>query len=151
MQFHMPVKLYFGPDLIKTLPKSIIASTGLDALTHAVEAYLSKPATPVTDTNALAAVQLILGSVENAFTDIENNHGDRERLMYGSTIAAQLFITHITDLSKRLGIPVFKDLNIGKGQFETIADMSFHNNSNGSNPRPLEPEDYLKILENAFE
>jgi len=66
-------------------------------------------------------------------------------------IAAQLFISHITDLSKRLGIPVFKDLNIGKGQFETIADMSFHNNSNGSNPRPLGTEDYLKILENAFE
>jgi alcohol dehydrogenase class IV len=206
------------PDLLKTLPKSIVASTGLDALTHAVEAYLSKPATPITDANALAAVQLILGSVENAVADIENNHGDRERLMYGSTIAgfafgnsdvtgvhcisesigalydvphgvansiflphvlaynlpacvekmadlarktgfaaqedvsaAQVFISHITDLSKRLGIPVFKDLNIGKDQFETIAKMSFHNNSNGSNPRPLNPEDYLKILENAFE
>jgi alcohol dehydrogenase len=213
-----PTVSIVDPDLIKTLPKSIIASTGLDALTHAVEAYLSKPATLITDTNALKAVQLILGSLENAVADIENNHGDRERLMYGSTIAgfafgnsdvtavhcisesigalydvphgvanfiflphvlaynlpacvekfaglarkngflakedavaAQLFISHITNLSKRLGIPVFKDLNIGKGQFGTIANMSFHNNSNGSNPRPLEPEDYLKILENAFE
>jgi len=213
-----PTVSIVDPDLIKTLPKSIIASTGLDALTHAVEAYLSKPATLITDTNALKAVQLILGSLENAVADIENNHRDRERLMYGSTIAgfafgnsdvtgvhcisesigalydvphgvansiflphvlaynlpacvekfahlarktgflakedtvaAQLFISHIADLSKRLGILTFKDLNIGKGQFETIADMSFQNNSNGSNPRSLEPKDYLKILENAFE
>lgn len=213
-----PTVSIVDPDLIKTLPKSIIASTGLDALTHAVEAYLSKPATLITDTNALKAVQLILGSLENAVADIENNHGDRERLMYGSTIAgfafgnsdvtgvhcisesigalydvphgvansiflphvlaynlpacvekfaylarkngflakedavaAQLFIAHITNLSKRLGIPAFKDLNIGKGQFETIAQMSFQNNSNGSNPRSMEPKDYLKILENAFE
>ncbi len=212
-----PTVSIVDPDLIKTLPKSIIASTGLDALTHAVEAYLSKPATLVTDTNALAAVQLILGSVEDAFFDIEKNSRAREKLMYGSTIAgfafgnsdvtavhcisesigalydvphgvansiflphvlaynlpacvekfatlsrktgfiakddamaAQLFISHIADLSKRLGIPVFKDLNIGRDQFETIANMSFLNNSNGSNPRPLEAKDYLKILENAF-
>jgi alcohol dehydrogenase len=213
-----PTVSIVDPDLIKTLPKSIIASTGLDALTHAVEAYLSKPATLITDTNALKAVQLILGSLENAVADIENNHGDRERLMYGSTIAGfafgnsdvtavhcisesigalydvphgvansiflphvlaynfpacvekfahlarkngflakedavavQLFISHITNLSKRLGIPAFKDLNIDKGQFETIAQMSFQNNSNGSNPRSMEPKDYLKILENALE
>ena len=67
------------------------AATGLAALTHAVEAYLSKPATPITDTNALKAVQLILGAVEGAFTDIENNHCDRENLMYGSTIAGFAF------------------------------------------------------------
>ncbi len=212
-----PVVSIVDPDLIKTLPKSIIASTGLDALTHAVEAYLSKPATLITDINALKAVKLILGALEGAFTDIEKNHKDRENLMYGSTIAgfafgnsdvtavhcisesigalydvphgvansiflphvlgynlpacvekmadlarktgfpasddkgaAQLFITHIKELSKRLEIPVFKDLNIGRGQFETIADMSFSNNSNPSNPRLLDRKDYLKILENAF-
>ena len=213
-----PAVSIVDPDLIKTLPKSIIASTGLDALTHAVEAYLSKPATLITDTNALRAVQLILGAVEGAFTDIEKNHQDRENLMYGSTIAgfafgnsdvtavhcisesigalydvphgvansiflphvlaynlpacvekmadlarktgfeaaedsvaAQLFITHIRALSTRLAIPGFKELNIDRDQFETIADMSVANNSNPSNPRSLDRNDYLKILENAFE
>jgi len=217
-----PAVSIVDPDLIKTLPKSIIASTGLDALTHAVEAYLSKPSTLITDTNALRAVQLILGAVEGAFTDIKKNHQDRENLMYGSTIAgfafgnsdvtavhcisesigalydvphgvansiflphvlaynlpacvgkmadlarktgfgaadgladdsvvAQLFITHIRDLSTRLAIPGFKELNIDRDQFETIADMSVANNSNPSNPRSLDRNDYLKILENAFE
>jgi alcohol dehydrogenase len=212
-----PAVSIVDPDLIKTLPSPIIASTGLDALTHAVEAYLSRPATIITDINAVKAVKLILGAVEGAYTDIENNHKDRENLMYGSTIAgfafgnsdvtgvhcisesigalydiphgvansiflphvlaynllacvkkmanlarktgimesddkkaAQLFIKKISDLSKRLGIPVFKDLNIARDQFETIAAMSFANNSNLSNPGVLDQNDYLKILENAF-
>ena len=206
------------PDLIKTLPPSIIASTGLDALTHAVEAYLSKPATLITDNHAARAVKLILGAIEGAYDDIENHHADREDLMFGSTIAgfafgnsdvtavhcisesigalydiphgvansiflpyvlsynlpecfekmatlarqaginetddmraSMAFIQLIKDLSKRLGIPLFKDLKIGKDQFEKIAEMSFENNSNPSNPRELGWEDYLKILENAYE
>jgi alcohol dehydrogenase len=55
----------------------------------------------------------------------------------------------IMDLSKRLHIPQFKDLNIGKDKFDKIAEMSFENNSNPSNPRALEKKDYLRILENA--
>ena len=61
------------------------------------------------------------------------------------------FIRLIVDLSKRLKIPLFKDLKIGKDQFEKIADMSFENNSTPSNPRVLEKKDYLNILVNAYE
>jgi alcohol dehydrogenase class IV len=213
-----PAASIVDPDLIKTLPPSIIASTGLDALTHAVEAYLSKPATLITDTHAIQAVKLILGAIEGAYLDIENNHTDRENLMLGSTIAGfafgnsdvtavhcisesigalydiphgvanSIFLPHVlaynlpdcfekmaalarqvgmtqTDdmkasnafiqlivkLSNRLGIPLFKDLKIGKDQFEKIADMSFENNSTPSNPRALGKKDYLNILVNAYE
>jgi len=213
-----PAVSIVDPDLIKTLPPKIIASTGLDALTHAVEAYLSKPATLITDNHAVKAVKLILGAIEGAYDDIENHHTERENLMYGSTIAgfafgnsdvtavhcisesigalydiphgvansiflphvlsynlpecfvkmatlarhigidekddmsaAKAFIQKIKALSNRLGIPLFKDLKIGKDQFEIISKMSFENNSTPSNPRPLEPEDYHNILENAYE
>ena len=204
------------PDLIKTLPRNIIASTGLDALTHAVEAFLSKPATTITDTNAVKASQLILGSIEGAYKDIKNNHEDRENLMLGSTIAGfafwnsdvtavhcisesigavydvahgvansiflpyvleynlqactpkmaklarEVWITETNDekaskgliklikeLSARLEIPKFKDLNIDSDQFEMIADMSFKNGSTPSNPRDLAVEDFMNILENT--
>lgn len=213
-----PAVSIVDPDLIKTLPASIIASTGLDALTHAVEAYLSKPATLITDNNAVKAVDLILGAIEGAYEDIKNHHTDRENLMFGSTIAgfafgnsdvtavhcisesigalydiphgvansiflpyvlsynlpecygkmavlartvgidkkddmeaSKAFIQLIRDLSKRLDIPLFKELKIGKDKFDQIAQMSFDNNSNPSNPRELAKEDYLKILENAYE
>ncbi len=213
-----PAVSIVDPDLIKTLPPDIIASTGLDALTHAVEAYLSKPATLITDNHAVNAVRLILGAIEGAYNDIKNHHTHRENLMFGSTIAgfafgnsdvtavhcisesigalydiphgvansiflphvlsynmpacfvkmailarqtgikqtddysaARSFIQGIQDLSRRLGIPLFKDLKIGKDQFERISKMSFENNSTPSNPRKLGQEDYLKILENAYE
>lgn len=212
-----PAVSIVDPDLIRTLPPSIIASTGLDALTHAVEAYLSKPATLITDTHAVKAVELILGSIEGAYTDIRNNHQDRESLMFGSTIAgfafgnsdvtavhcisesigalydiphgiansiflppvlsynlpachekmarlarlsgiketddtdaSKAFIEMIKNLSTRLSIPRFKDLNIKKDKFDQIAAMSFENNSTPSNPRPLVKQDYLNILENAY-
>ncbi len=102
-----PAASIVDPDLIKTLPPSIIASTGLDALTHAVEAYLSKPATLITDNHAVKATQLILGSIENAFNDIENNHADRENLMYGSTVAGFAFgnsdVTAVHCISESIG------------------------------------------------
>lgn len=102
-----PAVSIVDPDLIKTLPKHIIASTGLDALTHAVEAFLSIPATIITDINAIKAVKLILGSVEGAYNDILNNHQDRENLMYGSSIAGFAFgnsdVTAVHCISESIG------------------------------------------------
>ncbi len=102
-----PAVSIVDPDLIKTLPPAIIASTGLDALTHAVEAYLSKPATLITDNHAEKAVALIWHSIENAFNDIENNHTDRENLMYGSTVAGFAFgnsdVTAVHCISESIG------------------------------------------------
>jgi alcohol dehydrogenase len=102
-----PAVSIVDPDLIKTLPKHIIASTGLDALTHAIEAFLSIPATIITDINAIKAVKLILGSVEGAYNDILNNHQDRENLMYGSSIAGFAFgnsdVTAVHCISESIG------------------------------------------------
>ncbi|HCY88432.1 MAG TPA: hypothetical protein DHV36_25075 [Desulfobacteraceae bacterium] len=102
-----PAVSIVDPDLIATLPKSVIASTGLDALTHAVEAYLSRPATLITDTQAVRAVQLILGSIETAWADIAVNHEAREELMMGSTIAGFAFgnsdVTAVHCISESIG------------------------------------------------
>lgn len=102
-----PAASIVDPDLLKTLPPSIIAATGLDALTHAVEAYLSKPATLITDTHAIKAVKLILRAIEGAYSDIKNNHTDRENLMFGSTIAGFAFgnsdVTAVHCISESIG------------------------------------------------
>ncbi|MDD6735869.1 MAG: iron-containing alcohol dehydrogenase [Clostridiales bacterium] len=67
----------------KSSPKSITASTGLDALTHAVEAYTSKQAQPLTDALALSAVKRIFKYLPIAYTD-----GDNETARYEMSIAA---------------------------------------------------------------
>lgn len=78
------------PDVLVTLPQSLIASTGMDALTHAIEAYTVNPRTVVTDVFALKAIQLIFGSLKNAYTDITNKQA-RENIMLGSTLAGIAF------------------------------------------------------------
>ena len=64
-------------------PKSITASTGLDALTHAVEAYTSKQAQPLTDALALSAVKRIFKYLPIAYND-----GENETARYQMSIAA---------------------------------------------------------------
>lgn len=64
-------------------PKSITASTGLDALTHAVEAYTSKQAQPLTDALALSAVKRIFKYLPIAYND-----GNDEKARYEMSIAA---------------------------------------------------------------
>lgn len=102
-----PAASLVDPDLIKTLPPSIIASTGLDALTHAVEAFLSRPATMITDTMAVKACQLIIGAIEGAYFDVMSNDEDRENLMFGSTVAGFAFgnsdVTAVHCISESIG------------------------------------------------
>ena len=62
----------------KSSPKSITASTGLDALTHAVEAYTSKQAQPLTDALAVSAVGRIFKNLPAAYADGENDTARRE-------------------------------------------------------------------------
>jgi alcohol dehydrogenase len=58
--------------LMTGLPPHITAATGMDALTHAVEAYISANAIPETDANALAAIRLIMENLPIAFKDGKN-------------------------------------------------------------------------------
>lgn len=79
------------PETLKTLPPSLVAATGLDALTHAIEALAVKPATPLTDVLALEAIKLIVTWIKEAYADIKNNHLAREKIMLGSLIAGLAF------------------------------------------------------------
>jgi alcohol dehydrogenase len=78
------------PDVVVTLPPHLIASTGMDALTHALEAYTAKPRTVITDLFALRALQLIFESLEDTYNDISNKPA-REPMMLASTLAGIAF------------------------------------------------------------
>jgi alcohol dehydrogenase len=65
--------------------------------------------------------------------------------------AAERLVLEVCELSRRLHIPHFADLNIDPREFERIARYSYQNNSNDSNPRVLTQEDYLAILKEAYE
>ena len=86
-----PEVALIDPDLLLSLPPPLIASTGMDALTHAVEAYTVRLATFFTDIFARKALELIIPSVERAYKNIKGDKEARENIMLGSTIAGIAF------------------------------------------------------------
>ncbi|HWR42976.1 iron-containing alcohol dehydrogenase [Sporomusa sp.] len=77
-------------DLMVAMPPSLTAATGMDALTHAVEAYVSTIATPVTDCAALKAIELIAGYLRRAVAN-GNDMEAREMMTYAEYLAGIAF------------------------------------------------------------
>jgi len=77
------------PDLVNTLPSSIIASTGMDALTHAIEGYTCTLAEPITDSCGIYAIKLISENIRAAA--LENSPGAKANMLLGSLIAGICF------------------------------------------------------------
>lgn len=78
------------PAVMLNIPASVTAATGMDALTHAVEAYVSVGAHPLTDHSALEAIRLI-GTWLPAAVDDGNNLQAREMMAYGQYLAGMAF------------------------------------------------------------
>jgi len=75
---------------MKAMPPALTAATGMDALTHAVEAYVSIIATPVTDCAAIKAIELITGYLRAAVKD-GNDMEAREMMTYAEYLAGIAF------------------------------------------------------------
>lgn len=86
----MPLVAIVDPLLTVSSPPHITAATGVDALSHAVEAYLSKRSHPMTDTMALSAMRLIVENIENAYDDGDNIDA-REKMSLGALQAGIAF------------------------------------------------------------
>ncbi|KAB2333348.1 iron-containing alcohol dehydrogenase [Cytobacillus depressus] len=86
----MPQVAIVDPHLTLSSPPHVTAATGVDALSHAIEAYLSKRAHPMTDTMALSAMKLIVENIKTAYQDGENIQA-REAMSLGSLQAGMAF------------------------------------------------------------
>lgn len=78
------------PELTYTLPSHITAATGVDALTHALEAYISIYSTPLTDGLAIKAISCISGSIRTAVWNGKDEEA-RQQMSWGSLIAGLSF------------------------------------------------------------
>lgn len=85
-----PVLALLDSDITATLPPAIAASTGMDALTHAIEAYTCKLANPISDGLALHAIRLISQNLKAAVQEPENQAA-REQMLIASLIAGMAF------------------------------------------------------------
>lgn len=78
------------PHLMAGMPKGLTAATGMDALTHAIEAYVSSAANPITDACALKAATMIAESLRDAVADGQNMQA-RENMAYAQFLAGMAF------------------------------------------------------------
>lgn len=94
------------PKLMANMPAGLTASTGMDALTHAVEAYVSTIATPVTDSAALMAIKLISENLRNAVANGTNMEA-RDKMAYAQFLAGMAFnnasLGHVHAMAHQLG------------------------------------------------
>ncbi|MCZ2257379.1 iron-containing alcohol dehydrogenase [Sporosarcina sp. G11-34] len=86
----MPAVAIVDPLLSMSSPKKVTAATGVDALSHAVEAYLSKRAQPMTDNLALSAIKLIVSNLKRVYENPDDVEA-REAMSTGSMYAGMAF------------------------------------------------------------
>lgn len=85
-----PRMALLDPELTRGLPPSLTATTGIDALTHAIEAYTARCSNPVSDALALYAIELIAEHLEIAVKD-GTNMASRGAMLLGSLLAGMAF------------------------------------------------------------
>lgn len=78
-------------DLMMTMPKSLTAASGIDALVHAIEAYVSVLASEMTNGMALEAIRLIFKYLPCAYEEGDTNRKAREKMAHASTMAGMAF------------------------------------------------------------
>ena len=84
----MPIVAVVDPDMMSSMPKGLTASTGMDALTHAIEGYTTKGAWEMSDMFHLKAIEIISKSLRGA---VNNEKEGREGMALGQYIAGMGF------------------------------------------------------------
>jgi alcohol dehydrogenase class IV len=107
------------PELTYSLPPRVTAATGVDAFTHAVEAYISVNATTLTDSLALEAVRLISGNLRSAVWHGRNREA-RKNMAWGSVIAGMSFYNAGVSGVHALAYPVGGLFHVPHGESNAV-------------------------------
>jgi alcohol dehydrogenase class IV len=130
--FLMPELAIVDPELTIQLPPDVTAATGIDALTHAVEAYVSVKAQPMSDVFCLAAIELIAGNLKKAWAD-GNDLEARENTMMGALMGGIAFSNSSVALVHGMARPIGAYFHVRHGAsnaalLSTVMEFSLEGN-----------------------
>ncbi|MBF5090237.1 iron-containing alcohol dehydrogenase [Novosphingobium sp. NBM11] len=111
---YLPVAALVDYELTFTKPRRLTADTGIDSLTHAIEAYVSKRASPFTDGMALLAMRAIAPNLRRACDDPDDREA-REALMLGATQAGIAFTNASVALVHGMSRPIGAHFHVPHG------------------------------------
>ena len=117
--FLFPEVAILDPELTVSLPPGATAASGMDALIHAIEAYTSVNATPMTDHLALRAIELIVANIRGAWAN-GNNLEARMNMLEGSLLAGQAFANAGVTAVHAFAYPLGGEFHVAHGVANTV-------------------------------
>ena len=108
------------PDLVMSLPKSVTADTGMDVLTHALEAYVSNMASDYTDGLAEKAVELVVKYLPESYEYGTENKLAREKMHNASTIAGMAFTNAFLGVCHSMAHKIGAEFHLPHGRINAI-------------------------------
>ncbi|MFZ3599389.1 iron-containing alcohol dehydrogenase [Streptomyces sp. BH104] len=110
----LPIAAIIDAELTMSMPPRLTADTGIDALTHAVEAYVSRKANPFSDSLALTAITAIGRNLRRAYEDGSNGEA-REAMMFAATQAGIAFSNSSVALVHGMSRPIGAHFHVAHG------------------------------------
>lgn len=110
-----PNMAIIDPNFVDSMPAGLCAASGVDALTHAVEAYVSALATNFTNSNSLEAIKLIFRYLPRSYKNGKDDPIAKEKMHYASTIAGMAFANSFLGLCHSMAHKLGAAFNIPHG------------------------------------
>ncbi len=110
-----PTMAIIDPDFVDSMPQGLCAASGIDALVHAVEAYVSALATNFTNSNSLEATKLVFKYLPRSYKNGKDDPIAREKMHYAATIAGMAFANSFLGLCHSMAHKLGSAFNMPHG------------------------------------
>lgn len=131
-----PTVAIIDPSFTMSLPKSVIADTGMDVLTHATEAFVSTLASDYTDGLAIQAIKMVFKYLKRSYDDGANDFEAREKMHNASCLAGMAFANAFLGMNHSMAHKIGAEFHVPHGRANAIL-LPFTIRYNGTKPQKL--------------